>query len=95
MSFLLPPSGASLRQNLRLLGAEWKEAGPLTRYYIASQLASAALLGACALASLAALYVGLTGTYLGLLGAGALCFVHSVATWHVLKTRCRVRYEVW
>jgi len=95
MSFLLPPSGASVRQNLRLLAVEWQGAGLLTRYYMASQMLSAGLLGLCSLASIAAVVAGLTVTYLGLLAAAALCFVHTFATWNVLKTRCRVRYEVW
>ena len=95
MNFLLPPSGASLRQNLRLLAAEWKGARGLTRYFIASQLLSAVLLGLCSIASVGAIWAGHTATYLGLLGAASLCFVHTFATWSVLKTRCRVRYEVW
>jgi len=95
MSLLLPPSGARLRRNLRLLAVEWKDGPPLTRYFIASQLLSCALLGVCSLAAIAAAVGGWTATYLGLLAAAALCLVHSFATWHVLKTRCRVRYEVW
>lgn len=94
MSFLLPPSGASLRENLRVLATEWRGAGLLTRYFMASQLLSAGLLGLCSLASVAALLAGLTATYLGLLAAAALCCVHTLATWHVLKARCRVRYDV-
>lgn len=93
MSLLLPPSGASLRQNLRLLAVEWQGAGLLTRYFMASQMLSAGLLGVCSLASIAALVAGLTATYLGLLAAAAVCCVHTIATWHVLKTRCRVRYQ--
>ena len=95
MNFLLPPSGASLRQNLRLLAVEWKGARALTRYFMASQLLSALLLGACSLAGFVAALAGLAGTYLGLLAAAGLCFVHTFATWNVLKTRHRVRYEVW
>jgi hypothetical protein len=95
MNFLLPPTGASLRQNLKLLAVEWQGAGLMTRYFMASQLLSAGLLGLCSLASMAAVFAGLTVTYLGMLAAAGLCFVHTFATWHVLKTRCRVRYEVW
>lgn len=95
MEFLLPPSWRSLRANARLLAAEWRAAGPAARYFIASQLLSALLLGACSLAGIAAGVLGLTGTWLGLVAAAALCGVHTFATWDVLKTRFRVRYEVW
>jgi hypothetical protein len=95
MNFLLPPSGQSLRSNARLLAAEWQAAGALARYFIASQLLSGLLLGLCALGSIAAGIAGLTVTYLGLLATASLCAVHTFATWHVLKTRFRVRYEVW
>ena len=81
--------------NARLLAADWKAAGPLARYFIASQLLSGLLLGVCSLASIVAGVAGLPGTYLGLLGAAALCGAQAAVTWSVLKTRFRVRYEVW
>ena len=95
MGFFLPPSWRSLRANAGLLAAEWKAAGATARYFIASQLLSGVMLGLCALASLVAGALGETAAYLGLLGAAALCFVHTFASWNVLKTRFRVRYEVW
>lgn len=95
MGFLLPPSWRSLRGNARLLAAEWKAAGAAARYFMASQLLSGLLLGLCSVAAMAAGIAGLTGTYVGLLAAAALCGVHTFATWAVLKTRYRVRYEVW
>lgn len=95
MRFLLPPSVESLRHNARLLAIEWKESGSLRRYFMASQLLSALLLGLCSLAGFAAGLAGMPGVYLGFLGAATLCFVHTLATWQVLKTRFRVRYEVW
>lgn len=95
MNFLLPPSGRSVRTNAQLLVAEWKAAGLAARYFMASQILSALLLGACSLAGLVAGIAGLPWTYLGLLAAAALCAVHTFATWSVLKTRFRVRYEIW
>lgn len=95
MGFFPPPSWRSLRANAGLLAAEWKAAGGLARYFIASQALSALLLGLCSLASLVAGLLGLTALYLGLLAAAALCGVHTFATWSVLKARFRVRYEVW
>jgi hypothetical protein len=95
MKFLLPPSRDRLLRNARLLAADWAAGSVLTRYFMASQLLSGLLLGACSLASLVAGAAGLPGLYLGLMGAAATCLVHTVATWHVLKRRCGVRYEVW
>lgn len=90
-----PPSWRSLRVNAALLVAEWRAAGATARYFIASQLVSALLLGLCSLAGIVAGVLGLTGTYLGLLVAATLCGVHTFATWSVLKSRFRVRYGVW
>lgn len=95
MDFLLPPTLRSLRANARLLAAEWRAAGAAARYFIASQLLSTLLLGLCSLAGIAAGALGLTWTWLGLLVAAGLCGVHTFATWSLLKTRFRVRYEVW
>lgn len=95
MNPLLPPSRERFRQNLRLLAADWKAGGAQRRYFIASQVLSAILLGACSLASIAAGIAGLTATHLMLLGAAAACLVHSLSSWHVLKRRFRVRYEIW
>lgn len=95
MSFLLPPSGQSLRSNARLFVAEWKAAGAAVRYFMASQLLSGLLLGLCSLGAVAAGLAGLTATYLGLLAVAALCALHTFTTWAVLKSRFRVRYEVW
>lgn len=95
MNFLLPPSRENLARNARLLAEDWAAGAALTRYFIASQLLSAALVGVCSLAGIAAGAAGYTGLYLGLLGVAALCLVHTVATWTVLKRRCGVRYEVW
>jgi hypothetical protein len=95
MNFLLPPSAASLRRNALLLAAEWHAAGALARYFMASQLASATLLGLCALASMVAGLAGRPWLYVGLLGVAALCFVHTVVSWNVLKRTYKVRYEIW
>lgn len=95
MSFLLPPSRSSLAENARRLAAEWKSAGALVRYFIASQLLSGVLVGACALAAVPAAVAGLSSLYGGLLGAACACLVHTVVTWNVLKRRFAVRYEVW
>ena len=32
---------------------------------------------------------------LWVLGAAAACLVHSLSSWHVLKRRFQVRYEIW
>jgi hypothetical protein len=95
MKFLLPPSRADVTRNARLLVEDWRGGGPLQRYFIASQVASGMLVGVCSVAAIAAGIAGLPGVNARLLGAAALCFVHTAATWHVLKTRFQVRYEVW
>lgn len=95
MSPFLPPTRAAVRRNLQLLAEDWRSARPLPRYFIASQFASGLLLGVCSLASIAAGIAGLSGTSQLLLGAAALCFVHSVSTWNLLKQRFQVRYEIW
>lgn len=93
MKELLPPSRASLAHNARLLAADWKTAGALTRYFMASQMLAGLLLGLCSLAGFAAAVAGLPTTYLGLLAAAGMCLVHALATGRVLKRR-GVRYDV-
>jgi hypothetical protein len=95
MNFLLPPSRESLLRNARLLAADWATGNALRRYFIVSQLLSGVLLGACSLASIVAGLAGLPAVYLGLLAAAAICLVHTVGTWSVLKRTHGVRYEVW
>lgn len=95
MSFFLPPSAEDFRRNAQLLAAEWKAGSTELRYFIASQLLSGLLLGACSLASIAAGIAGLDLVHRGLLGAAGLCLVLSLSTWDVLKRRFQVRYEVW
>lgn len=95
MNLLLPPSREHFRRNARLLAADWKAGGAQLRYFIASQLASGVLVGACSLASVAAGLAGLNAVHLALLGAAALSLVHTVSTWNILKRRFGVRYEVW
>lgn len=92
---LLPPSRDGLLRNVRLLGSEWRSAAWLPRYFMASQLVSGVLLGACSLGSMAAGLAGQVGLYLGLLAAAAICFVHTLATWGVLKRRFHVRYDMF
>jgi hypothetical protein len=89
-----PPSTRDLLRNARLLGEDWRASGALRRYFIASQLASAALMGLCALASVVAAWLGHLPTYFGLLAASAVCFAHTAGTWRVLKQRFGVRYEM-
>jgi hypothetical protein len=67
----------------------------LQRYFIASQLLSGLLLGACSIASIAAGLAQLPAANLGLLAVAGLCFVHTIVSWNVLKRRFQVRYEVW
>ena len=92
---LLPPTRDYVARNARLLAADWAAGNALTRYFIASQLLSGLLVGVCSLASIVAGIAELPGLYLGLLGVAAICFVHTVGTWNVLKRRCGVKYEVW
>lgn len=84
-----------MRNNLKLILADWRGGNALARYFMASQLASGFLLLACSLASMAAGIAGNTLTSLLLLGAGFACFVQSLGTFSVLKRRFQVRYEVW
>ena len=95
MEFLKPPSWRSVRVNIRLLLAEWRAAEPAARYFIASHLLSAVLLGLSSLAALAAGFAGLPLIYFGLLAAAALCAAQAAATWTVLKRRFRVRFEAF
>jgi hypothetical protein len=95
MHRLLPPTWGNLKRNVRLLAADWHAGGPLLRYFIASQLASGALLGLCSIGSVVAAIAGWQATNLQLLGAAAICLVHSVGTWNILKRRFQVRYEIW
>jgi hypothetical protein len=95
MSPFLPPTRAAVQRNFRLLVEDWRAAPAVARYFIASQFASGILLGACSSGSVAAAFAGLPGPGRLLLGAAALCFVHSVSTWALLKRRFGVRYEVW
>jgi hypothetical protein len=95
MNALLPPTRDYIRRNLALLAADWKAGSTLGRYFIASQLLSGFLVGLCSLASIATGIAGLPAANMGLLAAAALCFVHTFATWNVLKRRFQVRYEVW
>jgi len=90
-----PPTREYLKRNARLLAADWQAGSTLRRYFIASQLLSGFLLGACSLASIAATLAGLPSVNFGLLGVATLCFVHTVVSWNVLKRRFQVRYEVW
>jgi hypothetical protein len=89
-----PPSTRDLLRNARLLVEDWRASGVLRRYFIASQLASGALMGLCALASIVAAWLGHLPTYFGLLAVSAICFAHTAATWRVLKQRFGVRYEM-
>lgn len=91
---LLPPSRASVARNARLLATEWKGAGALTRYFIASQLLAGLLLGLCSLGGLVAGLAGQPRAYFGLLVAAALCLVHALVTGRVLRRR-GVRYEAF
>ncbi|HUR41866.1 MAG TPA: hypothetical protein VM240_11950 [Verrucomicrobiae bacterium] len=92
---LLPPSRDGLLRNARLLLEEWRAAAWLPRYFMLSQALSGALLALCSLGSLAAGLAGRVELYLGLLAAGALCLVHTIATFGVLKRRFKVRYEIF
>lgn len=94
MNQLLPPSRASLAHNARLLAADWKNAGAVTRYFMASQMLAGALLGACSVAGFVAALAGMPATYLGLLAAAAICLVQALATGRVLKRR-GARYDVF
>jgi len=91
---LAPPSSASLRQNLRLLADDWRLGGPMARYFMASQMASLALMALCAAGSILAIVAEDLRAYLGLLAASAICLVHTVGTWAVLKRRFFVRYQL-
>ncbi len=90
-----PPSTRDLLRNARLLAEDWRASGALRRYFIASQLASGALMGLCALASIVAACLGHLPTYLGLLAASGICLAHTLRTSRVLRDRFGVRYEVW
>lgn len=90
-----PPTIAPMRANLRLLARQWASASALQRYYIASQLVSGVLLGVLSMLSVAAVLGGVRETGLGLLAAAALCLVHTLASWSVLRKRYKVRYEVF
>lgn len=95
MNIQLPPTRADVTRNAQLLVEDWRTGDFVRRYFIASQLASGLLVGVCSIAALVAAVAGLTTVNAGLLGAAALCFVHTLVTWHVLKTRFQVRYEIW
>lgn len=92
---LLPPSLAEMRQNLKLIAADWRAGNRVARYYMASQLVSGALLLTCSVASMGAGLAGDPRTSLLALVAASVCFVQSLGTFSVLKRRFQVRYEVW
>jgi hypothetical protein len=94
MNILQPPSRANLVQNLRLLAEDWRLSGGMARYFMASQLLSMALMALCAAGSILAVVAEDFAAYLGLLAASAVCFVHTVGTWAVLKRRFFVRYQL-
>lgn len=94
MNILQPPSRASLVQNLRLLAEDWRLSGGMGRYFMASQMLSMALMALCAAGSILAIVAEDLPAYLGLLAASAICFVHTVGTWTVLKRRFFVRYQL-
>jgi len=94
MNILQPPSRASLVQNLRLLREDWHLSGWMARYFMASQMLSLWLMALCAAGSILAIVAEDLGAYLGLLAASAICFVHTVGTWAVLKRRFFVRYQL-
>lgn len=95
MNPFLPPTWDAVSRNARLLAEDWRAGSALLRYFIASQLASGAGVGVCSLGSLAARLAHVPVAATGLLAAAALCCLHTVATWNLLKRRFRVRYEVW
>lgn len=84
-----------MRENLRLLRHDWSGASALQRYFMASQMGSGLMLGFVSLLSFAAMMSGERDVGLGLLAAAALCFVHTLASWGVLRRRYKVRYEVF
>lgn len=92
---LLPPSFADMRQNFRLIIADWRAASGLARYFMVSQLVSGALLLLCSLASMGAGALGDPRSSLLALAAASVCFVQSLGAFSVLKRRFQVRYEVW
>jgi hypothetical protein len=94
MNILLPPTRASLASNLRLLRDDWRLSGWTARYFMASQMLSLGLMALCAAGSIVAIVAEDLGAYLGLLAASAICFVHTVTTWSVLKRRFFVRYQL-
>lgn len=95
MNPFLPPSREDVRRNLHLLVEDWKSGSPLRRYFIASQLASGVLVGACSIGSIVAGMARLPVANFGLLAVAGLCLLHTVATWNLLKRQFQVRYEIW
>ena len=94
MNILLPPSRTTIVQNLRLLVDDWRLGSATARYFMASQMLSLGLMALCAAGSILAIVAEDTGAYLGLLAASALCLVHTLGTWGVLKRRFFVRYQL-
>lgn len=94
MNILLPPSRATIAQNLRLLVDDWRLSSATARYFMVSQMMSMGLMALCAAGSILAIVAEDTSAYLGLLAASGLCFVHTVGTWGVLKRRFFVRYQL-
>jgi hypothetical protein len=94
MNILQPPSRASLAQNLRLLADDWRLGSGIARYFMVSQMLSLALMALCAAGSILAIIAEDLSAYLGLLAASAICFVHTVGTWTVLRRRFFVRYQL-
>lgn len=94
MNILLPPTRASVVQNLKLLADDWRLSSGMARYFMVSQVVSMALMAGCAAGSILAIVAEDFVAYLGLLAASGLCFVHTVGTWTVLKRRFFVRYQL-
>ncbi|HUS25613.1 MAG TPA: hypothetical protein VM369_11760 [Candidatus Binatia bacterium] len=91
---LQPPTAREIRDNLRLLAADWKQHGAAMRYFVVSHLLSNAVLMAASAASIVALLLDRQALQIGLLAAAGIGAVQSALTWGVLQRRYKVRYEL-
>jgi hypothetical protein len=95
MNLLIPPTREEMKQNFRLLVADWRSGNTLMRYFVVSLFLASAVSTGASLASFVALAANQPGTALALVCVAGACLLHAVGTNGVLKRRYQVRFAIW
>lgn len=95
MNLLIPPSREQMKQNFRLLAADWRTGNGLMRYFVISLFLASAVSTGASLASFVALALNQPATALALVCVAGACLMHAVGTNNVLKKRYQVRFAIW